>query len=241
MIPIEEPGEAGSATATHRKARRLWLAAPFVLVALGVAGYVALRKPQAEAVEPPRDVPTFDGQWIRYSQAFAGRAGLEFAPAETGSLAPVVNVTGTVDFDPERVAVIRDRPDGAWRATATVDDGGAPRARCRQAARLVLTFAVSVAAWRRSAPTKGRSCSRRSTAGTRCSIGRAMSSAQVGLRETDRIESRVMATMARPTPRRTSRKMTDKQDSDACGCVGVVRRGRRRGRPACCRPPGHLA
>lgn len=28
----------------------------------------------------------------------------------------------------DAVAVIRDRPDGPWRATATVDDGGAPRA-----------------------------------------------------------------------------------------------------------------
>lgn len=118
MIPIEERTEDAVRAASTRKPRRAWIAAPIVLVVAGVALYVALRKPQAEAVEPPRDVPTFDGQWIRYSQAFAGRAGLEFAPAETGNLAPVVNVTGTVDFDPERVAVIGARIAGRARQIA---------------------------------------------------------------------------------------------------------------------------
>ena len=56
-----------------------------------------------------------DGKWIRYSPAFAARSKLEFGVAESAGLTPVVNVTGTVTFDPERVAAVGARISGRVR------------------------------------------------------------------------------------------------------------------------------
>ena len=82
---------------------------------IGAIAYGALHKPAPVFAEPPRDVPYMDGKWIRYSATFAGRAKLEFAAAEAASLTPVVNVTGTVTFDPERVAAVGARISGRVR------------------------------------------------------------------------------------------------------------------------------
>src|ERR1700712_1861066 len=40
--------------------------------------------------KPARDVPYLDGQWIRYSAAFAERNKLSFVNPANGSLSPVV-------------------------------------------------------------------------------------------------------------------------------------------------------
>ena len=75
-----------------------------VVVALavvgGIGGFLVLRKGTPVFAEPPRDVPRMDGKWIRYSAAFAARSKLEFGLPESAGLTPVVNVTGTVTFDP---------------------------------------------------------------------------------------------------------------------------------------------
>ncbi|MET0387765.1 MAG: efflux RND transporter periplasmic adaptor subunit [Polyangiales bacterium] len=65
--------------------------------------------------KPARDVPYLDGAYIRYSQGFAERNKLEFAPVESGTLSPVVHVTGTVDFDPDQVSAIGARIAGRVR------------------------------------------------------------------------------------------------------------------------------
>jgi len=75
----------------------------------------ALRQGTPAFAEPPRDVPSMDGKWIRYSPAFASRSKLEFGVAESAGLTPVVNVTGTVTFDPERVAAVGARISGRVR------------------------------------------------------------------------------------------------------------------------------
>lgn len=59
-----------------------------------------------------RDVPYLDGKWIRYSASFAKLQQIEFAAATEGSLKPMINVTGTVTFDPERVAAVGSRIAG---------------------------------------------------------------------------------------------------------------------------------
>ncbi|HEX7476194.1 MAG TPA: efflux RND transporter periplasmic adaptor subunit [Polyangiales bacterium] len=69
-------------------------------------------EPAKETAGAARDVPFLDGKWIRYSAAFAQRAGLVFAAPEARSLSPVVHVTGTVGFDPGRVAAIGARIAG---------------------------------------------------------------------------------------------------------------------------------
>jgi membrane fusion protein, heavy metal efflux system len=85
------------------------------LAVVGAIAFGALHKSAPAFAEPPRDVPTMDGKWIRYSAAFAARAKLEFATAEAASLTPVVNVTGTVTFDPEKVAAVGARISGRVR------------------------------------------------------------------------------------------------------------------------------
>jgi cobalt-zinc-cadmium efflux system membrane fusion protein len=92
------------------------VALPAALVAAAVAVVFVVRGQSREEAEPPRDVPTYDGHTIAFSPTFAQRAGVELAPAELGQLAPVVNVTGTVAFDPEKVAVVSARIAGRARS-----------------------------------------------------------------------------------------------------------------------------
>src|ERR1700731_1680052 len=84
--------------------KRMVLLAAVAITVAALAGYFLLHRGTPAFAEPPRDVPSMDGKWIRYSPAFAQRSKLEFGVAESAGLTPVVNVTGTVTFDPERVA-----------------------------------------------------------------------------------------------------------------------------------------
>jgi cobalt-zinc-cadmium efflux system membrane fusion protein len=100
----------------HRKlGLALAVAALTVLVAL-IAWRRSISGAAAEAKPAARDVPYLDGKWIRYSEDFAKRAGLVFAAVESSSLAPVVTVTGTVNFDAERMAAVGARIVGRVRA-----------------------------------------------------------------------------------------------------------------------------
>lgn len=84
----------------------------------GLAGAAAIYftrsepKASAQSGAEKRDVPYLDGKWIRYSPGFAKRQQIEFASVAEGSLEPMLSVTGTVTFDPERVAAIGSRIAG---------------------------------------------------------------------------------------------------------------------------------
>ncbi|HMI87501.1 MAG TPA: efflux RND transporter periplasmic adaptor subunit [Polyangiaceae bacterium] len=65
--------------------------------------------------KPKRDVPYLDGKWIRYSADYARRSQVEFRRVGAGDLAPDVDVTGTVAFDPARMAAIGARVAGRVR------------------------------------------------------------------------------------------------------------------------------
>ncbi len=90
------------------------------VIAFGVAltgaavFYFTHTEPKANATPKgdKRDVPYLDGKWIKYSPDFAKRQQIEFATAAEGSLKPMINVTGTVTFDPERVAAVGSRIAG---------------------------------------------------------------------------------------------------------------------------------
>jgi cobalt-zinc-cadmium efflux system membrane fusion protein len=71
--------------------------------------------------KPARDVPYLDGKWIRYSQGFATRSGLAFGTVAQGQLSPIVHVTGTVTFDPDRVADIGARIAGRVRSVRRLE------------------------------------------------------------------------------------------------------------------------
>jgi cobalt-zinc-cadmium efflux system membrane fusion protein len=107
------------APAELRSSRRwaIWLVLGGLLV-LGLLLWNRTRQSaeaETEKHEKTRDVPYLDGEWIRYSKGFAERTKLAFAAAERGTLSPVVHVTGTVDFDPDRVAAIGARIAGRVR------------------------------------------------------------------------------------------------------------------------------
>ena len=70
------------------------------------------QKASAQPNAGKRDVPYLDGKWIRYSADFAKRQQIQFATANEGSLKPMIKVTGTVTFDPERVAAVGSRIAG---------------------------------------------------------------------------------------------------------------------------------
>lgn len=97
--------------------RRSGIALLGLVVAVGVVLYWTRSKQgvSAETKQPARDVPYLDGKWIRYSADYAKRAQIEFTPVERSNLAPVVSVTGTVTFDPEKVAAVGARISGRVR------------------------------------------------------------------------------------------------------------------------------
>jgi cobalt-zinc-cadmium efflux system membrane fusion protein len=97
--------------------RRSGIALFGLVLVVGVVLYWARAKKgvSAETKLPGRDVPYLDGKWIRYSADYAKRAQIEMTPVERSNLAPVVSVTGTVTFDPEKVAAIGSRIAGRVR------------------------------------------------------------------------------------------------------------------------------
>jgi cobalt-zinc-cadmium efflux system membrane fusion protein len=94
--------------------RAVAVAIAFGVVAVGVGGFFVARSAPA-GILSARDVPWVEGKQIRFSKTFAEHAHLEFSRAERSPLSPVVNVTGTVTFDPERVAAVGARISGRIR------------------------------------------------------------------------------------------------------------------------------
>lgn len=94
--------------------RRALMIGGAILVCTGAAAYASRSESKAHAQPKPaqRDVPYLDGKWIRYSADFAKRGQIEFAAVEEASLQPMINVTGTVTFDPERMAAVGSRIAG---------------------------------------------------------------------------------------------------------------------------------
>lgn len=100
---------------TARWSARRWVAVgAATALTLALLGFLALRKPAAgaQAAVPHPDVPFQDGKLIRYSDSFARRAGLSTEPARIETLAPVVEVTGTVTYDARTFAAVGARIAG---------------------------------------------------------------------------------------------------------------------------------
>lgn len=125
--PAADSGKPAATDSATKKSTLWWL------LIIGVAASVALilwsSSPGPASLEeepiasdkPVRDVPYLDGQWIRYSPAFAERNKLTFVNAGTGNLSPVVHLTGTVDYDPDRVAAIGARIAGRVRGVFKIE------------------------------------------------------------------------------------------------------------------------
>ncbi len=114
---------SSSAPLDHSRAARkkAWLIGSLSAAALVaiVAGVLVVRArgggSSEDAAAPARDVPYLEGSTVRYSPAFASRAGIKSGPVTEESLLPQVTVTGTVKFDPKRVAAIGARIPGRVR------------------------------------------------------------------------------------------------------------------------------
>ena len=100
--------------------RYRWGATIAVALAVSISVYVYMRHTRETQAAPPsqRDVPHLEGKWIRYSPEYAKRSGVVIAAPAEGSLSPIVSVTGTVTFDPQRVAALGSRIAGRVRRVA---------------------------------------------------------------------------------------------------------------------------
>ncbi len=108
--PAKEPG------ASKKKPWPFIVGAVAILAVILVVFLVKRSKGDVKASEErPRDVPRLDGKWIRFSPGYASNVKLAFAPVESADILPVVSVTGTVAFDPEKVAAIGARISGRVR------------------------------------------------------------------------------------------------------------------------------
>jgi len=82
--------------------------------ALVMAGTASMHGRDGRAVPAaaPLDIPHVEGATIRYSSAFAERAGIGTTAAIAAPLAPVVNAVGTIEFDPQHVAAVGAKLNG---------------------------------------------------------------------------------------------------------------------------------
>src|SRR5262245_48276729 len=98
-MPAEAP--------TRTRSSRAWAVMVAGGIAAGTLAWMMVgRKHHDPHADPPRDVPSVEGAYIRFSPEFAQRSKVSFAAAETASLKPTITVTGTVTFDPEHVAAV---------------------------------------------------------------------------------------------------------------------------------------
>jgi cobalt-zinc-cadmium efflux system membrane fusion protein len=113
--PHTDSGEASThsiAPAPAGRSRWLWIG--LGALALGGGLFWALAGRQSHAAKPTAelDAPHVDGQQIRYSKAFAERAGIKLTPVVSAKLVPIVNAVGTIDFDAGHVAAVGARLKG---------------------------------------------------------------------------------------------------------------------------------
>ena len=96
-----------------------WGATLLVALAVAISAVVYFRSSkETQAAPSTRDVPRLEGKWIRFSPEFAKRSSIAFAACVEGTLMPIVSVTGTVTFDPQRVAAVGSRIAGRVRRVA---------------------------------------------------------------------------------------------------------------------------
>lgn len=108
------PPEVTAVDPPPRRTRlRRWLPYLVVVAVVGLAGLAIGRtaggRPGASSPAPAADLPvTTDGR-ITYSEGFAARAGLTIEAVAVRRVAPVVELIGTVAFDPRHVAAVGPR------------------------------------------------------------------------------------------------------------------------------------
>lgn len=122
-----EPPVAGPPPERPSSLRRwrryaVWLG---IATALLIGGAVVSRS-RTRAVAPSSsdaaasDAPRLDGNFMRFSDAFAARAKLSNELPRSEAIAPIVTVAGMVTYDPQRFAAIGARTSGRVRKVMKV-------------------------------------------------------------------------------------------------------------------------
>jgi cobalt-zinc-cadmium efflux system membrane fusion protein len=98
---------------------RLLVGGGAAVVASLALGWLASR-PGAQATAATaqasgNDAPVLEGQLIKFSPAFAKRAGVAGEPARMAEMAPLIQVTGKLTYDPHKFAALGARIDGRVR------------------------------------------------------------------------------------------------------------------------------
>ena len=107
-----QPARSATPGVAPKSRTRLFAFGAVGLLAAGSLAWALGHKGRVAAPPKPLDTPRVEGQDIRYSKTFAERSGIKLSPVVTANLVPVVNATGTIDFDPEYVAAIGTRLRG---------------------------------------------------------------------------------------------------------------------------------
>lgn len=117
-LDVTEPAPNAS-TSAHAPPQGRWKKrAAFVVVALLIVGgssFIVQRKGEAApgaSAAAVSDVPRVEGDQIRFSERFAGRAGIRTQQVRVEALVPVVEAVGTVDFNAEHVVAVGARLRG---------------------------------------------------------------------------------------------------------------------------------
>lgn len=103
-----------------------------LLCTLTAAGCADNEASANEAPPPPPELPYFEEGVIRLPAAFAERIGLRSEPAAITDIAPVVHVTGVLEFDEQRIAAVGSRISGRVKEVFVIEGtkvlAGAPLA-----------------------------------------------------------------------------------------------------------------
>jgi cobalt-zinc-cadmium efflux system membrane fusion protein len=115
QLALSESEQQHAAAPEPRRGRRIAMMGVGGVVAIGVAALlVAGQRADGDATPtvqpaPQRDVPELRDGAIVFSAQFAERADVRDAEVEIRDVVPVVRATGTVTFDPRRMAVVGSR------------------------------------------------------------------------------------------------------------------------------------
>ena len=116
LRPVDDHPSDRVTSLRQRRRRRLILVG-MVVVAGAMTGW--LLRPSSSSPSsvqaPERDAPVLDGDIIRFSPAFAKRAGLSTEPVVARTILPLVSVTGTVTYDSHKFAAVGARISGRAR------------------------------------------------------------------------------------------------------------------------------
>lgn len=115
LSPVEPPIPVKS---VKKLGVAVWGGLLVLVVPLGV---MLMPKTPAAATATVADTPEFDGKALKFSKAFAERAGLKVEAASKGPMTPVVKVVGSVTFNPAKVAAAGARTKGFVRKVARVE------------------------------------------------------------------------------------------------------------------------